>query len=283
MSVKQFIPELWSSRLIEHLDKAHVLVNRCNRSYEGEITQYGDTVKIGQIGDITIGNYKPNETAVTPEQLSGSQTLLLIDKAKYFAFYIDDVDKAQTKPKLMDEAMSRASYGLSDSVDAALAALYSEAGQSITTQSSTVNSAYVLEAIGACQQALDEKNVPSEGRWMVIPPWFHTKVAIARILQTDGSVDAGKTFDSGYVGRAMGFDLYVSNNLYTTGSAPVYTTRVLAGHPRAISFAEQIVSVEAFRPETKFADAVKGLHVYGYKVIEPQCLVSMTAVYKAEA
>jgi len=283
MSVKQFIPTLWSSRLIQHLDKAHVLVNRCNRYYEGEIREYGDTVKIGQIGDITVANYAPNETEVTPEQLSGAQTLLLIDKAKYFAFKIDDVDQAQTKPKLMDDAMQRAAYGLADSVDSALANLYGEAGQSITTQSSTCNSANILEAVGACQQVLDEYNVPAEGRWMVIPPWFHTKLAIARILQTDGSVDANKTWENGYVGRVMGFDLYVSNNLYTTGTAPVYTTRVLAGHPRAISFAEQIVSVEAFRQEKAFSDAVKGLHVYGYKVLQPNALVSMTAVYKAEA
>ena len=283
MSVKSFIPELWSSRLIDHLDKQHVLVNRCNRYYEGEITQYGDTVKIGQIGNITIGDYKPNATEVEPEVLAATQTLLLIDKAKYFAFKIDDVDQAQTKPKLMDEAMQRASYGLSDAVDSALAGLYAQAGNSITTQSSTVNSDYVLEAIGACQQTLDEENVPAEGRWMVIPPWFHTKISIARILNTDGSVDANKTWETGYVGRVMGFDLYVSNNITTTGTAPVYTSKVLAGHPRAISFAEQIVSVEAFRQEKAFSDAVKGLHVYGYKVIDPNALVSMTAVYKAEA
>jgi hypothetical protein len=266
-----------------HLDKAHVLVNRCNRDYEGEIKEYGDTVKIGQIGPITVGNYKPNATDVEPEQLSGTQTILLIDKAKYFAFKIDDVDAAQTKPKLMDSAMQRSGYALGDSADSAIAALHSEAGQSITTQASTVNSAYVLEAIGAGKQTLDEQNVPQDSRWMVVPPWFATKIAIARILQTDGSVDANKTWESGYVGRVMGLDIYVSNNIVTSGTAPVYTSKVLAGHPMAISFAEQIVSVEAYRQEKAFSDAVKGLHVYGYKVLQPNALVSMTAVYKAEA
>ena len=248
-----------------------------------EISQFGDTVKIGQIGPITIGDYKPNATVITPEQLSATQTILTIDKANYFAFKIDDVDQAQTKPKLMDSAMLRSAYGLNDTVDALIGGLYTEAGTSITTQASSVNSLYVLEAVGACVQALDEQNVPEAGRWMVIPPWFNTKLQIARILQTDGSIDANQTMNTGYVGKVLGLDVYVSNNITTTGTAPAYTSKVIAGHSMAITFAEQIVSVEAFRQEASFSDAVKGLHVYGYKVVQPNALVAMTAVYKAEA
>lgn len=283
MGVQSFIPELWSSRLMAHLDKAHVLVNRCNRDYQGEIAAFGDTVKIGQIGNVTIGNYAKNATVISPEQLSATQTILTIDKANYFSFYIDDVDQAQTKPKLMDEAMRRSAYGLADTVDVLIAGLYTDAGTAITTQGSSVNSASVLEAIGACTQALDEENVPQEGRWLVVPPWFNTKIQLARILQTDGSINAENTLQSGYVGNVLGLSVYVSNNITTTGTSPSYTSYLLAGHPSAISFAEQIVSVEAFRPEAKFADAVKGLHVYGYKVLQPNALVSLKAVYKAEA
>jgi hypothetical protein len=283
MAVTSFIPELWSSRLLAHLDKAQILVNRCNREYEGEISQFGDTVKIGQIGNITIANYVPNVTSITPQELSASQTLLTIDKANYFAFKIDDVDQAQTKPKLMDAAMQRSAYGLGDTVDALIGGLHTEAGTSLTTPGSTVNSASVLEVLGAMQQALDEKDVPAEGRWLVVSPWVNTKIAIARIIQTEGSVNAERAWDTGYVGRAMGFDIYVSNNIVTTGTAPSYTSKILAGHPSAITFAEQIVSVEAYRPEASFSDAVKGLHVYGYKVIQPNALVVCTAVYKAEA
>lgn len=266
-----------------HLDKAHVLVNRCNRDYEGEIRSFGDTVRIGYIGDITIGNYSPNNTSITPEELTAVQSLLTIDQAKYFAFKIDDVDNAQTKPKLMDEAMQRAAYGLGDTVDQAIAALYSQAGESVTTEASSMNSASTLEALGAVVQRLDENNVSSAGRFIVVPPWVHTKILLANILQTDGSVDANQTFANGYVGRVLGLDVFVSNNITTTGTAPSYTSYCMAGTRDAITYAEQVVKVEAYRQEASFSDAVKGLLVYGYRVLQPNALVSLKAIYKAEA
>jgi hypothetical protein len=284
LSVQNFIPTVWSAKLFQTLDKSHVLVNRCNRDYEGEISDYGDSVKINAIGEITIGNYQKNVTSITPEQLDDAQTILNIDQAKYFAFYVDDVDQAQTKPKVMGEAMRKAGYALADTADRFIAAKYSEAGNTVTGAGSTaVTSARVVGVLGYAGQLLDEKNVPTQGRWMVVPPWFHTKLVLAKILQTDGSVVADPEFANGYIGRAMGFDIYLSNNITTTGTVPNVTSYVMAGHPRAISFAEQIVKMEAYRPENSFSDAVKGLHVYGGKVIDPNALVSITAIYSSEA
>lgn len=284
MSVQNFIPTVWSAKLFQTLDKSHVLVNRCNRDYEGEISGYGDSVKINAIGEITIGNYVKNVTSISPQQLDDAQTILKIDQSKYFAFYVDDVDQAQTKPKVMSEAMRKAGYALADTADQFIAAKYSEAGNTVTAQGSTaVTSANIIGILGYAGQLLDEANVPSQGRWMVVPPWFHTKLVLAKILQTDGSVDANDAFSSGYIGRAMGFDFYLSNNITTTGTAPNVTSHVMAGHPRAISYAEQIVKMEAYRPEDGFGDAVKGLHVYGGKVIDPDALVSITAIYSSEA
>ncbi|MCD8027142.1 MAG: hypothetical protein LUF02_00420 [Erysipelotrichaceae bacterium] len=117
MSVANFIPTLWSARLLEHLDKDHVYVNLLNRDYEGEIKNFGDTVKVNQLGDVTIGDYEANGTISDPEQLTGEQQTLTIDQAKYFNFMIDDIDDAQTNPKLMDSAMERAAYGLADVSD----------------------------------------------------------------------------------------------------------------------------------------------------------------------
>lgn len=117
MSVTNFIPTIWSARLLAHLDKKHVYAALVNRDYEGEIKNYGDTVKINQIGDITIQDYQKGKDIADPEDLSGDQTILVIDQAKYFNFAIDDVDKAQVNPKLMDAAMQRAAYGMNDVTD----------------------------------------------------------------------------------------------------------------------------------------------------------------------
>ena len=104
MSVANFIPTIWSARLLAHLDKAHVYAALVNRDYEGEIKNYGDTVKINQIGDVTIKDYTKGKDIDDPEELSGDQNTLTIDQAKYFNFSIDDVDAAQVNPKLMDAA-----------------------------------------------------------------------------------------------------------------------------------------------------------------------------------
>jgi len=124
---------------------------------------------------------------------------------------------------------------------------------------------------------LDENNVPSQGRFMAIPPWFHQYLIKNKVLETEGSVSADEAYTSGFIGRAFGFDFYLSNNL-TTGTRAIgalNSNYAIAGTSRAMSFAEQIVSVEAYRPENSFADAVKGLHVYGAKVIDPNALVQI--------
>ncbi len=283
MAVTNFKPTVWSATLLDHLNKAHVFPGLCNRDYEGEISDFGDTVKINQIGPITIGNYAPNATTITPEQLNGVQTILTIDKAKYFAFKVDDIDVAQVKPKLMDKAMERSAYYLADDLDAYFGDLYTEAGLTLTTNGSTaINSSNILAVLAAASQNLDEANVPSAGRWLVAPPWFIARMKIAKILQTDGSVDANDTFANGSLGRVMGFDIYMSNNINTTGSGHAHTSYVMAGTPEAITFAEQIVKTEAFRQEASFSDAVKGLHVYGVKVVQPNALLSITAVETTE-
>ena len=265
---------VWSAKLFQELDKAHILVGLANRDYEGEISGYGDQVKINGLGDVTVGNYKPNETEINPQQLSAEQTLLLIDQSKYFAFYIDDVDAAQVKPKLMAEAMRKSAVALGNTSDRLIAGFHTDAGVNVSSTSVTVANA--LKVLADAAEGLDENNVPMQGRWMVVPPWFHTKLVLNKILETDGSVDANPAFTNGFVGRAFGFDIYMSNNLSTGIGAVAKSHYALAGTSRAISFAEQVVEMEAYRPEKSFSDAVKGLHVYGAKVIDPNALVSMS-------
>ncbi len=271
MSLNNFIPTLWSARLYETLKKAHVFANVVNTDYEGEISGEGDSVKINTIGSITIGDYTKNGT-ISLEQLDSAQTILEINQAKYFNFMVDDIDKAQTKPKVMDGAMREAGYGLADVADAYIAGFHTEAGSSVEELTMKTNPEEAYEALAYAGEKLDEKNVPREGRWIVVPPFFNTAMVLAGLLEASGTTDATQEKLNGFVARLLGFDIWVSNNLKVVST----NTIGLAGHRKAISFAEQILDVEAYRPESRFADAVKGLHVYGAKVIYPDALVKVT-------
>lgn len=281
MSLQNFIPTIWAAEILNTFEQSHVFAKLCNRDYEGLIKGQGDTVKINSIGDITVSNYVKNSTSITPEELQSAQTTLLIDQAKYFAFKVDDVDAVQANVSVMRKAMSKAAYKLSETVDKAIAGLYASAAHTVTD--ATFDAALAIDTIMLANQYLNEEGAPKNGRWLVLPPWAITKLVLSKILNTEGSVNANGAYENGFVGRVGGFSVYESNNLTQTGTAPNYTTQALAGVNEAISFAEQIVSVEAYRPESSFSDAVKGLHVYGYKVIQPKGLVRLTLTYAAES
>lgn len=275
MSVKNFIPQIWSARLLAHLDKIHVYAGLVNRDYEGEIKQFGDTVKINQIGDITIKKYTGAKID-DPDELTGEQNTLVIDQANYFNFAIKDVDNAQTNPKLMNEAMARAAYGLNDTVDSLLAGIMvAGAAGAIGSDESpfvpTKDDAYdLLVDLGT---ELTEKNVPLLGRWVVVPPFYHG------LLQKDSRFVGNGTdvnmaiLQGGHIGAAAGFQIYVSNNVPNTDGAKY---KILAGTNAGASFAEQITETEGYRPESNFSDAVKGLHLCGVKVLQKNALATLT-------
>lgn len=275
MAVTNFISTVWSNRLLTRLFAAHVFgqAGVINRDYEGEIANAGDTVKITGIGEVTIGDYVKNTDIDPPETLTDSTRSLLIDQAKYFNFQVDDVDAAQAQPKFMGGAMQEAAFGLSDAADTFLAAKYVDvdAGNILTGITPTADTAYeLLVDMGV---SLDESNVPQGGRWAIVPPWFH-----GLLLKDDRFVAAGTpatdaVIRNGLIGEAAGFQILKSNNVAKTGSDDeIY--HPLAGHAMAWSFAEQINKVEAYRPQLRFADAVKGLHLYGAKVVRPTALVT---------
>lgn len=277
MAIDNFIPEVWADRLKAHLDKALVYGNIVNRDYQTDLISYGDTVNINRVENLTIGDYTKNGTISAPETLTGSQVQLLIDQAKYFNFEIDDIDNAQTKPKVMDDAMRRAGYGLADAKDQHIAGLYTgvAAGNVIGSDGIPVvpTSTDIYNYFTQAGQILGEANVASEGRWAVIPWWMH------KMLQDSGEFTADTSMGddvkmNGFIGKVAGFDVYVSNNVpNTTGT--LY--KVMFGIRDAITFADQINSVEAFRPEAAFSDAVKGLDVYGAKLVHDDAIVVMTA------
>ena len=276
-NLANFIPEIWSARLLEHLDKAHVYARLMNRDYEGEIRAFGDTVHINQIGDITISDYTGADIA-DPEELDGTQQDLAIDQAKYFNFQVKDIDNAQSNPKLVDAAMQRASYGINDVIDQYLAGLLAAGvdasnvlGSDASPLAPTAATAYdYLVDLGVL---LNEANVPMLGRWVVVPPWYHGLLLKDERFVGNGTGYNQAILQGGLVGEAAGFQIHLSNNVPNTAGAKY---KVIAGTNAAGAFAEQLVELEAYRLEKNFSDAVKGLHVFGAKVVQPRALALMT-------
>lgn len=270
-----FIPAVWAGNLISNLNKAHVYAQPAvtNREYEGQIRAFGDRVKVNQIGRVTIFDYTKNVDMPAPEILTDSQRELVINQAKAFNFVIDDIDKAQTQPKVMGEATREAAYGLSDVADRYLAGLYVEATNNI---GSTVAPLTLADAQGAynllnrLNVLLRTANVSSAGRTAVVPPWFAGMLALDQRFVGAGAEGASNVLANGFVGRAAGFDVMESNNVPTATDATAGVSfKIQVSTPRARSFAEQIVETEAYRPERRFGDALKGLHVYGGKLMRP--------------
>lgn len=280
MAITNFIPTLWSARLLAHLDKAHVYGALVNRDYEGEIRNYGDTVKINQIGDITIKTYTPNTDMAAPETLDGDLLTLNIDQAKYYNFQIDDVNNAQTNPKLMDKAMQRAAYGMNDVTDAFIAGLmaagaenHSSAnlGNDTTPLVPTANTFYeMLVDLGT---DLDKKNVPKEGRFVVIPAFCNGLLLKDARFVSFGTAQNVQNLQNGLIARGAGFNIHMSNNVpNTTGTK----YKIVGGVDLGASYAEQLLETEAYRMEKRFADGVKGLHVFGGKIVIPEALSVLT-------
>ncbi len=280
MAIDNFIPTIWSARLLQNLQKSLVYgqANVVNRDYEGEIRDVGNTVKINSIGPITVGTYTKNTNIGDPETLNGDQTTLVIDQAKYFNFQVDDIDRAQQNPKVMDDAMREAAYALADAADQYIAGLYTgvAAGNTIGDDTTPVvpTKADAYEHLVDMAIILDDNKVPRANRWVIVPPWFY-----GLLLKDDRFVKAGtptsdQVLRNGEVGQAAGFTVLVSHNVPNTAGTKY---KIIAGSTIAITYAEQINKVEAYRPEKRFADAVKGLHLYGAKLVRPEAIVVMTA------
>lgn len=276
MAVDNFIPEIWSSLIVETLKKSLVFSVLTNRDYEGEISQAGDSVRINALGPVANAAYTKNVTNVVPATLNDQSQLLIIDHARYFCFEVDDVDKRQAKGDILAGGILEATYGLRDTADQFLAALWS--GAASTSADTPVNSVNVLAAVLTAAENLNERNVPLEGRAMVVTPWFMTKLVIADVLLETGAGNA--PFRNGWVGRCGGFDIHVSNNVAASGGFD----KIMAGTSRGITYAEQLGpnQVEAFRPEGAFSDAVKGLHLYGGRVVRPDALTVLSVSEAAE-
>lgn len=269
MAITNFIPTVWSENLYSELDKKYIAVSNCNRDFEGEIKGKGSTVKICGIGDVNVFDYTRNTDMSAPQTLSDNVRTLSIDQAKCFNFQIDDIDKAQATPKLMNEAMRVAANALANTADAYVYSLYGSAGKTITEASLTADK--IVNLIVDARTALFANNVSDANDIVIeVSPEVAALILKAKI---DLSTDNSDALEAGMIGKIGGCKVYVSNNIKTETKDKVVYHKCLARTKRAIAFAEQLSEIDAYRPEKRFADAVKGLHLYGAKVVYPNEMV----------
>lgn len=264
-----FIPEVFSKLLQAKFYKQSVLPAISNTDYEGEISGQGEKVVIRTVPAVTINDY---DGSITTQELTTAKVEMLIDKAKYYSFKVDDVLAAQADINLLEKASADASEGMRIAVETDVLA-NAITGATTTGSQTTITASNILTEILELSTALDTLNIPEEGRYIVLPPSMISMLKQSELRQAYLTGDATSPLRNGKVGTVDRFTVYQSNMLFTASSGADDTyTHVLAGHPKALSFASQFTNAETVRMESTFGDQVRGLKVYGSKVVTPDAM-----------
>ncbi len=265
-----FIPEIFSKLLQAKFYKESVLPAISNTDYEGEITGQGDKVHIRQTPTITINDYTGS---ITNQDLTSTNVELLIDQSKYYSFLLDDIQKTQSDIDLMEAASGDAAEQMRIAVETAVLASVVSGATTIESSTTTITASNILASILTASKTLDELNIPEEGRFIVMSPEFISLLKQSELRQAYLTGDGTSPLRNGKVGVVDRFTVYQSNMLFTdTSGSTSGATNVLAGHPKAITFASQFTNNETVRLESTFGSAVRGLKVYGSKVVTPDAL-----------
>jgi len=272
MSTSNFVPELWSRLLLTAFRKNLVFASLVNRDYEGEIREMGDTVKITTPSAVAVKDYSGT---VTYDALLSTQQSLIIDQAKYFGFEVSDIDEAQANVSLESTYIVEAAQALADAVDQDLASLYTAAG--LADIPVTLASDDLYEALVLAGRRLDEANVPRAGRWVVVSPAGYASLLTNDKFVVQATATGDGIVATGLVGQVAGFTVYTSNNVATVEDGGDEFRKYVYGTNRAITFAEQVSKTETLRREGSFSDAIRGLLVFGRRVIRPNSLGTITA------
>lgn len=272
MAASNFIPEVWAREILSNLRSALVFAAMCNRNYEGDIAEAGDTVHITDFTDPSVRTYT-SESDISVDSLTDGTRQLDIDQAKYFAFDVDDIERRLALPGFVEAATQGAAYNLAAQADSFLSAAMAadvDAGNKLgATAITDPEDAY--DMLVALRTKLSKSNCPTEGRWATVNPETYGKLlGDDRFVRIDASgTSAG--LRNGQVGRAAGFDVYEVNTLPVVDGD---TWTAIAGHPIATTYAEAISKITVQAREKRFGDLVKGLHLYGAKVVRPTCLAT---------
>lgn len=266
MALTNFISTVWSETLLTQMDKKYIAVANCNREFEGDIKGRGDRVKICGVGDINVFDYTRNsDFESSAQELSDAVKTLVIDQAKAFNFQIDDIDRAQSNPHLMDAAVKNAAAALANTADQYVFGLCDLAGDSIESTATVDN---VLSLIIDARTKLLENNVCDPGDIVIeVSPAVGSLILKNKINLSNTDT----ALETGCIGSVAGCKVFISNNVVVEGTVH----KCMARSKRAIAFAEQLSEMDGYRPEKRFADAVKGLHLYGAEVIYPSEMVRL--------
>jgi len=284
-----FIPEIWSKKLIAKFYDASVLSAISNTDYEGEVKAQGDKVQIRTIPTLAINDYQSGQT-LTNQRPSSNNVELLIDKGKYWSAIVDDVQDVQSDIGLMDMWANDASEQMKIAVDTeVLGGLVADiaaenkgatAGRisgnlnlGVTGTPVQITKATIIDKILEMGQALDEQNRPESGRFLVIPYWATTMLKGSDLKDASLTGDGTSPLRNGRIGMVDRFTVYTSNNLrkvVDTGNCFDF----IGGVTNGLTFASQLVKTEQLRAESTFGDIMRGLQVYGFKVVDPESLVA---------
>ena len=285
-----FIPEIWSGKLIENFYDATVLAAISNTDYEGEIRSMGDTVNIRTQPNITIRDYVKGQNLVV-ENPDKPKIQLVIDKGEYFSCVEDDVDKVQTDVNLMDMWSKDASEQMKIKIDqrvltdllpdisasnrGAAAGAKSgafnlgTAGAPLTvTKDGASATTSIVDLIVDMGTVLDEANAPESDRFLIIPARAAGLIKKSELKDASLTGDSTTPLRNGRLGMIDRFTIYVSHNLNVTGG----NTSLIAGHKMGFTFATQMTEMETLRAQSTFGNIIRGLQVYGYKVVKPEAL-----------
>ena len=272
MAISNFIPTVWSETLLESLEKQYVAVKNCNRDFDGDIKEMGSKVKICGVGNINIFDYTKDTDMSSMQTLTDTAVELEINRARAFNFQIDDVDRAQCTPKLMKAAMHNAASSVANDADSYVFGLYTSVEEEQTVTNDDTTAENVIDSIIAAREKLYEGNVgDSEEIVIEVSPQIASLILKAKVTLSNDTNDSA--LGGGVLGTIAGCRIYVSNNVKTDVDDGVTYHKCFVRTKRAIAFADQLSEINAYRPETRFADAVKGLHLYGAKIIYPEELI----------
>lgn len=275
MSVRSFVPTIWNANVLVQLDKTLILgdPSSTNRDYEGDISDSGDTVKITRLVDPIIRDYVPNQTVINPDALTTDDQELKIDQSKYYAIEIDDVDKRQVKGELLSKGAARAAYRMRVLADTYIGSRMVQGAGTVlppaTIERGDPDELYALFV--TLKTAFDDLELPDEARWIAAPPDMINMLAWDPRFTSAERYGSNSLITNGEAGNILGFRLKKNTNAPQAATAE--QKWVIAGQGNSgMTFAQQISKTEAYRPESSFSDAIKGLHVYGGKVIQPEYL-----------
>lgn len=272
MAITNAIPEIWSAKILTAFQEQTIFAGLANREYEGE-AKGGNTVHITGIAPIVIKDYKAAGRTTTADAVTDTGVDLLIDQEKSFDFYVDDIDAAQSKPKLMNAYTKSAADGLAADTDKFLSTMLIADGTAITAGAPATDGASAWNIIRDLKKAMMKAYVPADQRVFVANAEFAALLDEndSKLMKANESATTAGLRNASY-GKLLTFDSYSSENLPETTKP-----QIVAWHRSALVYASQIEKTEAMRGQDKFADRLRGLHVYGGKILRPNAVFSWTA------